>query len=201
MKFRHPAHPDGMVPSLFAQVCHDPVTLTTVAAVASIGGSVLGGLGAMQAGKAANVNAKFQAAQLEQQAGQERASSQRVALEERRRAKITASNAQAAAAASGGSATDPTVLNITGDIAKQGEYNALSALFEGEEKARGLGLQASSTRMEGKQAKRAGMISGISTIVGGVGGSLMSKYAPTGASTASSAPMGYGPYQSRMPGQ
>jgi len=162
----------------YEQVNHDPVSLTTLATVASVGGSVISGLGQMQAGRAANASAKFQAAQMEQRAGQERAASQRVAIEERRRAGIAMSNAQAATAASGGGATDPTVLNITGGLAKQGEYNALSALFEGEERARGLQLQATSTRMEGRQARRAGMIGGISTIVSGAGNALMNKYAP-----------------------
>lgn len=171
--------------SFFEQVNHDPVTMTTIATVASVGGSVLSGIGQIQAGKAANVSADFQAKQMEQRAGQERASSQRVAIEERRRAAIAGSNAQAAAAASGGGATDPTVLNIQGGIAGQGEYNALSALFEGEEKGRGLELQATSARMEGKQAKRAGMVSGISTIIGGAGNALMAKYSPTSAASAS----------------
>lgn len=162
--------------------------LATIATIVSIGGSVLSGLGQMQAGKAANVNAKFQAAQMEQQAGQEKATSQRVAIEERRRAAIAGSNAQAAAASSGGGATDPTVLNIMGGLAGQGEYNALTALFEGEEKARGLNLQATSTRMQGKQAKKAGMISGFSTIIGGSGNALMAKYAPTGRDTSGATP-------------
>lgn len=157
--------------------------LATLATIASVGGSVLSGLGQIQAGKAANVNAKFQAGQLEQQAGQERASAQRVAIEQRRRATIANSNATAAAAASGGGATDPTILDITEDIAGQGEYNALSALFEGEEKARGLKLQAASTRMQGKQAQRAGYISGASTIIGGTGNALIARYAPRTAAT------------------
>jgi hypothetical protein len=161
---------------LRAGACFDPITAT----VLSIGGSVLSGLGQMQAGKAANANAKFQAAQMEQQAGQERASSQRQAIAERRQANIMQSNAQASAAASGGGATDPTVLNITGNLAKEGEYNALSALFAGEERARGQELQATSTRMQGKQAKKQGMISGISTIIGG-SASAYSKYSPAPA--------------------
>lgn len=188
MKFRHPAHADGVIPSLFNSVCHDPVILTTVAAVASIGGSVLSGIGQVQAGKAANVNAKFQAAQAEQQAGQEQATAQRVAIEERRKAAIVVSNVRAASAASGGGATDPTVLNIEGGIAQQGEYNAMSALFEGEERSKALKLQAASTRMEGKQAKKAGMIGGVSTIISGAStiisgtsNALMAKYAPSSA--------------------
>lgn len=166
---------------LWSNVLHEPITATVATALA-ITGSVLSGLGQMQAGKAADKNAKFQAAQLEQQAGQERASSQRVAIEERRRAAIAASNARAAAAASGGKATDPTVLNIQGALAGQGEYNALTALFEGEERARGLNLQAAGKKFEGKQAKKAGMIGGMSTIIGGTGSALMAKYAPTSSS-------------------
>ena len=158
-------------------VVFDPMTATALA----VGSSVLSGIGQIQAGKAANSNAKFQARQMEQQAGQERASSQREAIAERRQSAIIQSNAQASAAASGGGATDPTVLNITGNIAKEGEYNALSALFQGEEKARGLGLQASATRMEGKQAKKQGMIGGVSTIIGGTA-SAASKYSPSAPS-------------------
>ena len=173
---------------LWSSARHEPIS--TTAMVLAIGGSVLSGLGQIQAGKAANVNAKFQAGQLEQQAGQERASSQRVAIEERRRAAIAGSNATAAAASSGGGATDPTVLNITGAIAKQGEYNALSALFEGEERARSQELQATSTRMQGKQAKKAGYISGASTIIGGAGNALMAKYGPTGGTTIGTANAG-----------
>lgn len=159
--------------------------LSTMATVASIGGSILSGLGQMQAGKAAQQSANSQAQQLEQRAGQERAASQRVAIEERRKGKIAISNAQAAAASSGGGATDPTVLNIEGAIAKQGEYNALSALFDGEERARGQELQAVASRYEGKQARRAGMAGGVSTIISGAGNALMAKYAPTAAASTS----------------
>lgn len=153
-------------------------TLGTIGTIASVGGSVLSGIGQIQQGKAANANAKFQSAQLQQQAGQDRASAQRVAIEERRRGAIAQSNAQAASAASGGGATDPTVLNITGGLAKQGEYNALSALFSGEEKARGQELQGASLRSQGKQAKKSGYQSGISTIISGTGNALVAKYAP-----------------------
>lgn len=158
-------------------------TLSTIGTIASVGGALVSGLGAMQQGKAAKVNANFQAKQMEQQAGQDRAYAQRVAIEKRREANVAISNAQARGAASGGGATDPTVLNITGALAQQGEYNALSALFSGEERARGQELQASATRMEGKQAKKAGMIGGVSTIASGIGNTLMAKYAPASAAS------------------
>jgi hypothetical protein len=156
--------------------------MTTAVMVASaVVGASISAMGAIQQGKATNANAKFQAKQLEQQAGQDRASSQRVAIEKRREGDIALSNVQAAAAGAGGGATDPTVLDIQGGIAKQSEYNALSALFSGEERGRGQELQAVSSRMQGKQAQKAGLINGISTIVGGVGdagSTLSTKYAP-----------------------
>jgi len=135
----------------------------------ALAGSILSGIGQIQAGRAANVSARFEAAQMEQQAGQTRASSQRAAIEERRKASFALQRGQAVAAASGGGATDKTVSDLSGGIAGQGEYNALSALFSGEEEARAVELGAKSTRMKGKQAKKAGMISGISTIASGFG--------------------------------
>jgi len=150
--------------------------IEVAALAATVGGSIVSGLGQMQAGRAANVSAKFQAAQAQQQAGQERATAQRAAIEERRKADLALSRGQAVLASSGGGALDPTAMRLMGGIAQQGEYNALSALFQGEETARGLELGAAAKRMEGKQAKKAGMIGGISTIAGGIGQGLYQKY-------------------------
>ncbi len=103
-------------------------------------------------GVAAQQAAEFEAAQLDRIAGQERASSQRQALEERRRASIVASNAIAAAGKGGGGVSDPTISNIIGDIGGEGEYRALVALFEGEERARFAEFQATGRRFEGASA-------------------------------------------------
>src|SRR3990172_2605978 len=110
--------------------------MAQLAMIASLVGTAVSTVGQIQAGNAARKSANFQAAQMNQQAGQERATSQRAAIEQRRAARIAASRATALAAASGGGATDPTVLNILGDIKTEGEYNALSAMFGGEERAR-----------------------------------------------------------------
>lgn len=161
--------------------------IEVAALAATVGGSIVSGLGQMQAGRAANVSAKFQAAQAQQQAGQERATAQRAAIEERRKADLALSRGQAVLASSGGGTLDPTAMRLMGGIAQQGEYNALSALFQGEEAARGLELGAAAKRMEGKQAKRAGMIGGISTIASGIGQamSLNEKFGSSSAATTS----------------
>lgn len=146
-----------------------------IAAVLSGIGTAVSTVGQIQAGNAARRSANFQAAQMNQQAGQERATAQRAAIEQRRTARLAGSRATALAAASGG-ATDPTILNILGDIKTEGEYNALSALFTGEEKARGLEMGASARVVEGQTAKQASIINAGSTLSTGIGQSLMAKY-------------------------
>src|SRR5690348_3482928 len=78
-----------------------------------------------------------QADQLDAQAGLERASSQRAAMEEQRQSRLASSRTLALAAASGGAADDPTVANLMAGISGEGEYRALSALYEGDQKALG----------------------------------------------------------------
>lgn len=121
----------------------------------SAAGSILGGQAARRASKEARKAKEFEANVLEQQAGQEEAASQRDALEENRRAKLIASRAVALSAANGG-AFDPTTVNLLADIQSEGAYRSLVAVYQGEEQARQLKLQAKVSRMEGASAERAG---------------------------------------------
>lgn len=124
----------------------------------AVGGKVLKAGGSIFGGIAANKAAKNEARQLEGQAVVERATSQRQAMEERRQARLLQSRSLAVAAASGGGADDPTVVNIMSDLEGEGEYRALTALYEGETEAQGLEAQARARRKEGKNAKIAGFI-------------------------------------------
>jgi hypothetical protein len=168
-----------------------------MAEVAAIAATVIGTVGtivsandAASAARAEGRSAKevgdWQAAQLRQQAGQERAAAQRRAIEERRRGTLAVSKARAAAAASGGGAADPTVLKIYGDLAAEGEQNALTALWEGEEAAKGLEAQAAGAQYEGASAdyasrmtskayRRAGYIGAVGNLLSG-GSDFYSKY-------------------------
>lgn len=141
----------------------------------SAAGTILSTVGTISAGRAEDKAAKFQAAQMQQQAGQERAAGQREAIDERRKARLAESRALAVSAASGAGASDPTVLDIMGDLESEGEYRALTALYNGEERARGLESGAAAKRFEGATAKRAGYMKGGATILGG-GYSLLDKY-------------------------
>ncbi len=112
-----------------------------------------------QAGLYQRQLAERQAESLELRAGQERAVSQRAAIEQRRRGALVSSRAQALAAASGAGALDPTVVDIMGDLETETEIRALSALYEGEESARGLEYGALLERAGGEgdlYAARAG---------------------------------------------
>lgn len=174
--------------------------MAELALIATVASTALQAAGTLAAGSAAKKEAFFEAQQMQQQAGQERATSQRVAIEKRREAGIAGSRAQALAAAGGGSATDPTVVNIQSNIAGEGEYNALSALYTGEERARGLEEGADAKIYEGRTAKRASLMKAGATILGGAS-SLMGKYGgdgpPGGSSSAYNANYDssqYGPY-------
>lgn len=141
----------------------------------AIGGAALKAGGSIFGGLSANKAAKAEARQLETQAGLERATSQRQAMEERRQARLLNSRALAVAAASGGGADDPSIVNLMSDIDGEGAYRALAALYEGETEAQGMEAQAKARRKEGKNAKIAGFINAGSSLLG-AGSSMMEKY-------------------------
>lgn len=120
----------------------------------AVAGSAISGAGTIIGAHDQAKGLNREADQLDRQAGIERASSQRRAIEERRQARLVASRALAVGAATGG-ALDPTVVNAISGIEGEGEYRALTALFEGEEAARGDEAQAKARRKEGKNLKKA----------------------------------------------
>lgn len=161
-------------------------TSTALSAVSSLREGSAYARAAKAAAKQSKSAAKFEAGQYIQQAGQERATAQRQSIEERRAARLAESRAIAVAAASGGGASDPTVTKIVGNLAAQGEYNALSALYTGEEAARGLETAAmgslyegnnaaSSYRIKGSAYRSAARNTAIGTALDGIG-SFFEKY-------------------------
>lgn len=167
-------------------------TVMTVASAADARSQAKDDANAARArGEQAAQGSENEAAQLQQQAGQQRASAQREAQEQRRRAAIASSNAQARA---GGGSTDSSILGLTGDIAGEGEYNALTAMYEGEERAIGSETQASAAIAQagqyraggeagyqrGQSAARAATTRGFTSALTGAS-SLYSKYGGGGA--------------------
>lgn len=132
--------------------------------------------------KAMEKGKEFEAAQLEQQANNALATSQVVAQEQRRQARLVQSRTLAVAAASGGGVSDPTVVNMLARVAGEGSYRASVALYGGEEKARFLRMQAQAADYEGETGiisgndrARAYEIQGMGNLITGAG-SLYAKY-------------------------
>lgn len=103
--------------------------------------------------------AKIEAAQLRQQAVGEIAMASRAAEEAGRQSRLLQSRALAIAGNQGGSLDSPDVVYALGDIAAQGEYNALAALYEGKTAAQSLRYRA---KVRGWEAKRTGQESILS---------------------------------------
>lgn len=167
--------------------------IKTVGTVLSFATQLKAANAASAEGSAVRRAMELEAQQLETQAGQARASGQRAAAEERRRERLIQSSLTARAAASGGGAADPTVVKIGQDIAAEGTFRALSALFEGKERSRGMLNAALLRRFGGAEAARAGKIrrqalrgKAFSTLLEkSVGDTLFSKFGeelPTDAS-------------------
>lgn len=140
--------------------------------------------------------AEFEANVLETQSTQVVALAQRDMLDARRTGELAQSRAIALAAASGGGATAPTVTRIVGDIAKESSYNAMLALYAGEERGRLMRLQAKNLREQGEFAQTQGLLAagaaeskakayeyaGYATVLQGAG-SMYAKYAGRGPSS------------------
>jgi len=154
--------------------------LKTASTVLSIAGGINQAAAQKQAGKDAEMRSEYEAKQLDQAAGQDRAVSQRKAGELRRRAQVAESRALAVGAAGGGNASGIT--HLMAGIGVQGEENAQAALYDGEERARGKEGQAAGARYSGAQAKEAGKMNASSTIMStaaNLGKGLFDKYAPS----------------------
>lgn len=140
------------------------------------GGTLLQAGGLWQAGTQAQKAAEYKAGQLETQAGQSLAMSQRAAEEERRRARLVESRAMALAASGGGGTTDPTIARLISDIAGEGAYRAATAQYGGESQAWGLRNQAEAERYQGRVAKKAYRLQALSSLLQGGGSALYAKY-------------------------
>lgn len=129
--------------------------LPAVSTALQAGGQIAGGISARRA-------ADSESEQLRYFAGQERASGQRAAADERRQAKLVQSSLRARAMGGG---SDPGVLELYGDIAGEGEYRALSALYEADSRAVGMENRAAARGYEGRQSQNAGFLNGASSVI------------------------------------
>lgn len=146
--------------------------------------------------------AEFEAQQLDIDAGQAKAVSQRAAADVETNARLINSTALARAAASGAGASDPTVMNIIAKTSGMGAYRSGVALYEGESQARLDHLRAQALRMSGDAgikdanaaSKSADTLAAATIFSGGAtAGGMYQKYwsGPSAASTVPAARTGW----------
>jgi hypothetical protein len=151
----------------------EPLILMQLATTAA--GTAMSVLGESKKNDASQTIAEHDAAALETQAGQQRASAQRRAEAERERAERLMGDQRARAAASGGG-LEGSVSEILGNTAARGEYNSNLKLWEGEEAAGSLDAQAVNKRYASKVGASGQGIAMSSTILSGVGSMAGSAY-------------------------
>lgn len=138
-------------------------------------GLSLGTAGNFMAGLQAQRAAEYQAEQLRINAGQAQASSQREAYEADQKSQLVMSRTLAVAAASGGGASDPTVVNIIAKEAERGAYLRAVALYNGDERARSMLMEADSREYQGKVERLTSTIGAGTAIVKGATNILASQ--------------------------
>lgn len=146
------------------------------ALVLSLAGTAVSAIGSIATGQSQARAAEYEAKQLELNAQNERAAGQRDAQEYLHQTKLVESKLQNNASSGGFSGTDPTALDLTGDIAAHGTYQSAVAQYGGENRAAGLRAQASATRQGGQAALTGSYFKAGGTLLSGFSGTLFDKY-------------------------
>jgi hypothetical protein len=127
--------------------------------------------GAIGQGLAAKKEGKFAEEAYKRQGTEELAEATRQAEERRQKTALVLSRERAVAADSGAGVTNPTILDIMGDTAQRGEYQAGLDLFSGKNKAAGSFDKAAAAKYKGNAAFAGSILEGL-----GKGATGLAKY-------------------------
>ena len=147
-------------------------TFGAIATGATIVGSALQAVGAIQEGQAERSQANLQARILEQQATSDRQQAAADEADFRARQSRLQARRRAGLGASGVDPAAGSPLLVSEDFASEVELNALRIRSGGEVRATRLEQQAGLTRFAGQQAQRSGFLRGGSLLVTGAGKSF-----------------------------
>ena len=143
--------------------------LPALAMVATLAGTGLQAMGSLQQGRAQQAALNFEAEQHKRQAAEERAASQREAIEKRHEGELAMSRQVALASASGAGVVTPSILDIYGETGQRSEYNAQTALYGGESRARGQLDEAAANRFKAKAAYKGSILEAGGQLFSGLG--------------------------------
>ena len=150
-------------------------SITWVGVGVTVVGTIYGASKQRESGKLEKSRRERKAKLLREQAVQERASGQHASEEQRRKAEIIMSNAQATVAAGGGGTIDPSIMQLITGLTAEGERAAGTEKYQAETAAQGFESGAIEEVSQGYAAKRAGDIGALSTLLEG-GASVYSMY-------------------------
>jgi len=165
----------------------DPVTWAVIGTAASALGTGVAAYGQSESmkaqAKADQKRADIQGQWAERQAQETQAAAKREAGNEKRKASLAQSRLTELAGASGTAPGDETVMNLWGDIAKEGDYNAAAVTAGADQKAEGLRYQAgldswsadANARIK-KSAANTTLISGLLGAAGQLGTGMSRRY-------------------------
>ncbi len=124
--------------------------------------------GSQQAGYEEAV-ARNKAVQDQFKANEDAALGQRAAITEARKTRLLESTLRSRAAASGTDAASPSTVDLEQDIAQQGGYNMMSALYEGMARSRADAVQADIELFNARRIRAAAPLATAGTLAGGFG--------------------------------
>lgn len=200
-------NPNGgghILPGSMQTVCHGPLlalpaviaaalpALSTIGTVATIGSTILGTVGALNAGEQAKTAAQYEAEQLRQRSNEELATGQRKMFAAQDQKERALSTLAARSAQSSGDTTDANVLDLGGKIENRGEAQALMEFYRGQTAADRSTDAASAAIYKGKAAQQASYLKAGSTILDGFG-SLASRYRKRGGTAGGGSDYDYLP--------
>lgn len=146
--------------------------LMIASAVASAASTMIGAVSSSNAmnaqASADKERASIEAAWTQRRANETRGAGQQQSLQNLHEMKLAQSKLTTQAAASGGAASDPTVMNLMGDIEAEGRLNAGRTMAGAEQKAQGMEHQAALDLWTADANSRIKKSSANATLIGGM---------------------------------
>jgi len=148
-------------------------------------GTIMSVAGTIQEGREQKARFQYEQKVAAQQADEATAASQRDAMARYREGRHLLSQQQAAIAGSGGTMTDPSVIDIMDDTTERVRLAAETDIYKGEQQARGYNDAAKVAGYNAESAMRAARIKATTNLFSGMS-SLFSRFGESNKKTATS---------------
>lgn len=141
--------------------------MAMIAPIIGLIGTAVSAFGTIAGAKAQSNALEYQAEAARRKGVQEVAVAQRKSLETKRKEEFAQSSLQAKASASGAGASDNTVVDLAGGLAKRGSYLSGLDLWQGKSNQWDFDVRAGALDAQADATRTAGNMSAFGTILGG----------------------------------